>query len=131
MANTVEIQTIVDGPKDLIVRIHLDSDGAAGELSAVTVVDASTYTPAFTDCSIVRVQSNLIGFTAELLFDATTDKHGWVCPDYEQQQDFSSFGGIPNNAGVGKTGDINISTNGFTAAGDTGHIILHLRKKGL
>lgn len=129
MANTIETHTIVDGPKDLIVRIHLDSDGVTGELSAQQIVDASTYNPPFTDCHIMHIQSNLVGFTGELLFDATADTHGWVCPDYEQDQDFSWFGGIPNNAGAGITGDINITTNGFTAAGDSGHIILHLKKK--
>lgn len=128
MANTVETQTILDDPRNLVVRVHLDSDGASGELSAVKIIDASTYSPAFTDCSLVGVQSNLIGFTAELIWDATANVHAWVCPDYEQRQDFSDFGGIPNNAGAGKTGDMLITTNGFTAAGDTGHIILRFKK---
>jgi len=128
MANTVEVQTLVDGPRKLIVHVHLDSDGVSGELSAQLLIDASTYTPAFTSCYIESIKSNLVGFSAELLWDATTDKHAYQMPDYEQVQDFREMGGIPNNAGAGKTGDINITTTGFTAAGDSGHIVLTLVK---
>lgn len=129
MANTVETTTLVDGSRDLIVRIHLDSDGASGELSNQVIVDASTFTPAFTEVKLMKIKSNLIGFTAELIWDADTDAHAWVCPDYEQNMDFTDMGGIPNANLTNPTGDILLTTSGFTATTDTGHILLYLKKK--
>jgi hypothetical protein len=41
--------------------------------------------------------------------------------------DFSSFGGISNNAGTGKTGDIAFTTH-YPTAGDTYTIILECIK---
>lgn len=129
MANTVEVQTILDGKTALVVRVHLEGDGTGDETDTV-IVDASSYTPAFTDFSIMGISSNLVGFSAELEFDATANVHAFTCPDYNQDQNFRNFGGIPNNAGAGKTGDLVITTTGL-GAGDTGHIILELKKKGV
>lgn len=134
MANTVETQTIHDGPRNLVVKVHLHSDGVAGELSAQSIVDISTYQSfpglgAPTSCRIKKVQSNLSGFTGELLWDATADLHAINIPDYEFNADYTSIGGLPNNAGSGVTGDIVMSTNGFSAATDTGHIVLELIKE--
>ena len=134
MANTVETQTIHDGPRNLVVKVHLHSDGVAGELSGQSIIDISAYQsfPGFgapTSCRIKKVQSNLSGFTGELLWDATANKHALNIPDYEFNGDYTKIGGIPNDAGAGVTGDVLISTNGFTAATDTGHIILELIKQ--
>ena len=41
--------------------------------------------------------------------------------------DYTLFGGLPNNAGSGKTGDVNFTTVGHTSA-DTYTIILYMRK---
>lgn len=127
MANTVEIETIVDGSRNLVVKVHIDGDGS-GEETNKLLVDASTYAPAFTDLKLMKIQSNLIGFSAELIWDATVNVHGWTLPDYEQNQEFYEMGGIHNNAGAGKTGDVLISTIGL-GAGDTGHALLYFKKK--
>lgn len=133
MAATVTKQTIVDGSRILIVNIHIDGD-AGGDLSAATLIDASSYSPPFTDCAIKAVHSNLNGFTAELLWDATADVHAISLADYEATYGHSELmgrhGGIPNNAGAGKTGDINITTVGL-GANDHGTIQIELVKKGL
>lgn len=132
MANTIDKQTIIDGSKHLVVKIYLESDGASGELSDVVLIDASTYSPAFTDAKLVSIHANLSGFTAKLEWDATTDAPIMAVPDYEVHftgNETSLFDGIANNAGTGVTGDVLISTTGFTAAGDYGTIIIHLVKK--
>lgn len=129
MANTIEVQTLVDGSRNLVVKVHIDGDGT-GDESATTLIDASAYSPAFADAKLMKIQSNLVGFTAELLWNATTDKHAWQLPDYEQVQDFHYFGGIINDAGSGKNGDVNITTTGL-GAGDSGHMILYFKKKTL
>lgn len=127
MANIIEKQTIVDGSRNLVVKVHIDGDGSGEETNTV-LIDASTYTPAFTDLKLMKIQSNFVGFTAELIWDATTNVHGWEIPDYEQVQEFREVGGIPNSAGPGKTGDVLITTTGL-GAGDTGHALLYFKKK--
>lgn len=130
MANTVTTTTILDGSRILIVKIELASDGASGEETGTVVVDASTYTPAFTNAKLTALHSSLIGFQAELEWDATANTHLMHLPDYEYN--YSRAEGmipIPNNAGAGRTGDIVLNTTGFTAAGDNGTIILVLHKK--
>ena len=127
MANTIETQTIVDGDRNLVVHVHIDGDGTGEETNTV-LIDASTYTPAFTDVKLMSISSNLIGFSAELIWDATVNVHGWVMPDYEQDKDFSKIGGLVNRAGAGKTGDMLLTTVGL-GAGDTGHAILTFKKK--
>ena len=64
----------------------------------------------------------------QILFDATSDL---FCIELGENQsghhDYSIFGGLPNNAGSGKTGDINFTTVGHTSA-DTYTVIMYLRK---
>lgn len=130
MANTVDIQTLVDGPRNLVLKIYLESDGAAGELSAQTIVDVSTYSGAPSEVKIKRIQSDLTGFSASLLWDATTNEEIVNLSEGEGERDYCKFGGLINNAGAGKTGDILLTTEGFAAAGDRGSIVLEMAKRG-
>lgn len=133
MAATVTKQTILDGSRLLIVNIHIDGD-AAGDLAAYVLVDASAYSPAFTNCRIRAIHSNLNGFTAELLWDATTDVHAISLADYEATYGYEDLigrtDGIPNSGGAGRTGDILLTTTGL-AAGDHGTIQLEIVKTEL
>jgi hypothetical protein len=65
----------------------------------------------------------------QILFNASTDA---FCIELGENQsgehDYTSFGGLTNNAGSGKTGDINFTTVGHTSA-DTYTIILTMRKE--
>ena len=64
----------------------------------------------------------------EILFDASTDVLAWELPaDYSDTVDFSEFVGIPNNAGSGKTGDINFTTVGASNA-DSYNVVLKVKK---
>ena len=131
MANTIELQTIVDGPRHLVVKVHIHGEAAGSDESETVLIDASTYTPAFTSCTLIGIHSSLVGFTAELLWDATTNISLIDLPDYEYNlngHQIGWFSGIPNNAAAGKTGDILITTTGMTTAADHGTIILELRK---
>tara|TARA_R100000687_G_scaffold58628_1_gene47067 strand:- start:1006 stop:1218 length:213 start_codon:yes stop_codon:yes gene_type:complete len=65
----------------------------------------------------------------QLLFDASTD--AFIIELGENQSgnhDYSIFGGLTNNAGSGKTGDIKFTTVG-ASSGDTYTVIMYLRKK--
>jgi len=126
MANTLEVQTLNDGPRNLVLKVHVDGDGT-GDYAAQSIVDISSYNGAPTHMRINRVIGSLSGFTAELIWDATTDKHCLNVPDYEFEGCFAHFGGLTNNAGAGKTGDLLLTTTGL-GAGDTGHLVIEMVK---
>ena len=132
MADTVTSQTIEDGPRTAIFAFTNVSDGT-GE-SAVTKIDVSTLSKNPVDnaaCTSVQIECiwySTIGMGVEILFDATTDVLAWELPaDYSDSLDFSEFVGIPNNAGAGKTGDINFTTVGHSS-GDSYSIVMKVKK---
>jgi hypothetical protein len=129
MANTVNIQVIEDGPKYAVLKVYLASDGASGELTDQVVVDASTLYGAPTDLTLVALWASTTGAAFNLEWDATADVPILNFPaDRAEDFCFKKFGGIPNDAGAGKTGDILLNTTGFTAAGDAATLIVHVKK---
>jgi hypothetical protein len=129
MANTVTKQKIADNERNAIVHVWLASDGAAGELTDEVVVDVSDLSGSPSSVEVVRMESTLTGFSATLEWDATTDVPFLQIPaDTLVQSDWRDFGGLQNNAGAGVTGDIVLTTAGFSAATDKGHITFWLKK---
>ena len=132
MADAVTSQTLVDGPAHAVMKFTNISD-SAGE-SAVTKVDVSALQTsqngdACTGVQIERIWWQCIGMKVQILWDATTDA---FCIELGENQsgnhDYTIFGGLVNNAGAGKTGDIKFTTVGHSS-GDTYTIILYLRKQ--
>ncbi|RMH21709.1 MAG: hypothetical protein D6698_02320 [Gammaproteobacteria bacterium] len=129
MANTVTKTTLIDGPRHVVVHVYLASDGLAGELTDEVLIDVSALTPSANDLTLECVWYSLNGFSGVLEWDATTDVPFLVLQDSDCCfMDFRGIGGIPNNAGAGKTGDLTLTTTGFTAAGDAGTITLKCKK---
>ncbi len=129
MANTVAVQTLQDGSKYSIIKVYCASDGASGELSDQLIYDISTFQGAATDCSIVKVWASTTGCAFNLEWDATTDVVAMSFPaDAAEEFCFEAVGGLANNAGSGKTGDILLNTTGFTAAGDQLTLVLVIKK---
>ena len=131
MADTVASQTLADGPKTAVLKLTNISDGT-GE-SAVTKVDVSALQTSAagdtcTGVTIERIWWQCIGMKVQILWDATTDL---FCIELGENQsgdhDYTKFGGLTNNSGSGKTGDVNFTTVGHTS-GDTYTVILYLRK---
>ena len=78
--------------------------------------------------SIRRVVANLSGFSARLLFDATTDVYAWQIPsDFPTDNHFQAIANIPNPLASGNTGDVVITTSGL-GTGDSGTIVLYVEK---
>ena len=132
MADAVTSQTIIDGPNKAVMKFTNISDGT-GE-SAVVKVDVSALQASLggTACSeviIERIWWQCIGMKVQILFDASSNA---FCIELGENQsgdhDYSSFGGLTNNAGSGKTGDVLFTTVGHSSA-DTYTIILYMRKK--
>ena len=132
MADTVASQTLADGPKTAVLKLTNISDGS-GE-SAVTKVDVSALQPSAdgdtcTGVTIERIWLQCICMKVQILFDATSDVLAIELGENQSgYHDYSNFGGIPNNAGSGKTGDIQFTTVGHTSA-DSYTIILEVNKE--
>lgn len=127
MADAVTSQTILDGERLFIGKFTNISDGT-GEAGAVKI-DVSALNPnsfglACNGVKINKIWAQTIGMSIDILWDATTDL---LCETVPENQfylmDYSSFGGLPNNAGTGKTGDVLFTTVG-AAAGDRYTIVI-------
>ena len=131
MADAVTSQTIFDGDKKVIQKFTNISDGT-GE-SEVKKVDVSALTTnghgqTCTSVTIEKIWWQCVGMKTRLFFDATSN--AFIIELGENQSgyhDYSSFGGLKNNAGSGVTGDILFTTVGHASA-DTYTITLEMRK---
>jgi hypothetical protein len=131
MADAVASQTILDGERLFIGKYTNISDGT-GE-TAVVKVDVSTLNPSASGNACNGVKINKIwmaahGMEVRILWDADVNVLAWqVTSNGPYLMDFSSFGGISNNSGTGRNGDIAFSTHDATA-GDSYAIILECIK---
>ena len=131
MADTVTSQTIQDGERKAVLKFTNISDGS-GE-SAVTKIDVSALAKnsagsSFTEVAISKIWWQCVGMGVELLNDATTDTLIIaLSPDSNGMHDYSSFSGIPNDAGSGKTGDVKFTTIGASNT-DTYTVIVEVLK---
>jgi|TARA_R110001583_G_scaffold179554_1_gene336380 hypothetical protein len=132
MADAVTSQTLIDGPQTAVMKFTNVSDGSGED--AVKKVDVSALSNsagglACTGVVIEKMWWQCIGMKVKVLFDADTDV---FCIELGENQsghhDYTSFGGLTNNAGTGVTGDVLFTTVGHTSA-DTYTIILYMRKK--
>ena len=132
MADAVATQTLQDGEKVVVQKFTNISDGT-GE-SAVVKVDVSALSnnarcQACTGVTIEEIWWQCIGMKVQILFDASTDVMAIELGENQSgNHDYRSFGGLTNNAGSGKTGDVAFTTVGHTSA-DTYTIILYMRKE--
>lgn len=125
MADAVASQTILDSSKKTIMKFTNVSDGT-GE-SAVKKVDVSALFGAPSTIKIDRIIYSVDGMAVHLLWDATTDVVAFTVGNGTGVLDFTSIGGLHNNAGTGVTGDILFTTNGHSS-GDSYSIILEMSK---
>lgn len=130
MADAVTSQTIFDGDRKCIMKFTNVSDGT-GE-SAVLKVDVSTLNTSqgrtCTSVAIEKIEAVTFGMGVDILWDATADVVAIsVGADQFQTFDFTRFGGLTNNSGAGKTGDVLFTTFGHSA-GDRYSIVLEMIK---
>ena len=125
MADTVASQTIIDGARKTVMKFTNISDGT-GE-SAVLKVDVSALTEAPSGIRIDKIHYDISGMQLEILWDATTDVIAAILSSGQGTLDFTGFGGLQNNAGAGKTGDILFTTVAHSA-NDTYFVVLEMSK---
>ena len=131
MADAVTSQTLIDGERLAIMKFTNISDGT-GE-TAVTKVNVANLAPSAsgrpcTGVVVNKITSVCHGLEVRMLWDATTDVPFFLAAvNTNYQNDFSTIGGITNNAGTGKNGNIVFSTSDATA-GDTYTVVLEMVK---
>jgi hypothetical protein len=131
MADAVATQILFDGERMAIMKFTNISDGT-GE-TKVTKVDVSALTPspfnkACDGVTITKVHALTHGLEVDMYWDATADVFILSVPQNTMYSlDLTQFGGLWNNAGAGKNGDIQFSTRDATA-GDNYTIILEMVK---
>lgn len=126
MANTVARRVILNGSRNYVVEFTVVGDGT-GEETLTRINETSG--DMGTDNKIMSINYVLNGFNAKLYFDASTDLFAWgLDSDKQETVKFNKVGGLVNNAGTGKTGDLLITTTGL-GIGDSGSIIVWFRKK--
>ena len=132
MVDAVATQTLQDGAKMLVQKFTNISDGS-GE-SAVVKVDVSGLAKnssgqACTGVVIEKIWWQCIGMKVQIFWNATTNV---FCIELGENQsgnhDYTVFGGLTNNAGSCKDGDVLFTTVGHTSA-DTYTIIMSMRKE--
>jgi len=131
MADAVASQTLFDGERVAIMKFTNLSDGT-GE-NKVLKVDVSALNPsnaggACDGVTITKIHASTHGMEVLMYWDATTDVVIQTIPQNTTYTlDYEKFGGLTNNAGAGKNGDILFSTSD-ASAGDEYTIVLEMVK---
>ncbi len=119
MANAVTTQIIVDGPRNVVIKVdgYLDTS----DYAATSIVDPATLSYIDSNNSVKATQLRIdrVTYTVDegldvfLQWDATTPVR---IEDLVKagHQEYKRFGGLQNNAGVGKTGKILLGTEGWS-----------------
>jgi hypothetical protein len=121
MANTTNIQVILDGPRNCVVKVEgtLDTSDLASTVLVDPALLAGMDNTGLVKAAKLRIQT--LTFTVEdglevrLAWDATTPKRIETLTG-RGKQCFKHFSGLPNDAGAGVNGKILISTQGWTAS---------------
>ncbi len=120
MANILNLQTLLDGPRNVVIKV----DGILDTSDVVATVIADPAVMAGIDSSGLQKAAKLRlkeldftiedGLTVNLFWDATAPV---LLQSYNGRQDFcyDDFGGLNNNAGAGVNGKVLLSTEGWTA----------------
>tara|TARA_Y100001973_G_C5166482_1_gene316491 strand:- start:859 stop:1266 length:408 start_codon:yes stop_codon:yes gene_type:complete len=131
MADAVTSQIIQDGERNVVMKFTNVSDGTGESAVAKVDVSALSANKAGTACSevrVMRVSHAVVGMSVQLFFNATSNVLLMELAESSNgHMDFKDFGGIPNNAGSGKNGDILFTTKGHSS-GDTYSIVLEMVK---
>lgn len=114
MADAVATQTLLDGERLVIQKFTNISDGT-GEAAVNKIIPANlsrnAYGLACNGVKINKIWATTAGMEVRMLWDADTDVLAWMVPQNTNYlMDFSDFGGLQNNAGTGKNGNVAFTT---------------------
>jgi hypothetical protein len=128
MANSVQIQTITDGPRNATVKVTgvLDTSNV-GLTNIILPANFSNNPKSF---RIYHLDYSITDqLELQLLWQATADTV--ILPLAGRgRMSFYEFGGLINNAGAGKTGGIDLLTTGWASGVQVFSLVLELVKEG-
>jgi hypothetical protein len=133
MANSVTTQILEEGPRNVVMKIAgvLDtSDYALNTFVSMSAINQGGLGPTPTQVRIDHIDYSISDqLEVQLFWDATTDVV--IMPIAGRgRMTFWNFGGLTNNAGAGKTGDILVKTTGWTSGTQVFSVILEMVKQG-
>ena len=133
MANSVTTQILEEGPRNIIMKIAgvLDtSDYALNTFVSMAAINQGGLGPTPTQVRIDHIDYSISDqLEIQLFWDATADVV--ILPLAGRgRMSFWNFGGLTNNAGTGKTGDVLIKTTGWTSGTQVFSVILECVKQG-
>lgn len=128
MANSLVIQNIIDGPRNVVVKVTGVLDTSDQGITPIAV--PASFSPVPSTFLIQHVDYAISDqLEVQLLWDATTDVV--IMPLAGRgRMGFVEFGGLKNNSGAGTTGAINLLTTGWTSGTQIFTIILEMIKVG-
>jgi hypothetical protein len=129
MADVRTEQILQDGDRIAVVKLINISDGTGYDNTVVDVSTLQSQSGSGATCTGVTIECvwyECNGMAVDILWHATTPLIAWTLSGYGYF-DFRSAGPLINNAGSGKTGDINFRTIGHSA-GDRYTVMLKLSK---
>jgi len=131
MADAVATQILFDGDREAIMKFTNLSDGT-GETKVAKVIpgnlNASYAGKACTGVTITKIYAMTHGMEVAVYWDATTDVLVTIIPQNTNYvSDYEKIGGLWDNSGTGKTGQVLFSTLD-TTLGDSYTIILEMVK---
>jgi len=119
MANSYNTQILRDGMRNFVIRVTGEIDlTAPTDIAPIALTNIATMNPPCLALRVDRVKFSLphgCPLDVQLWWDATAPVLFWGMAGGDDNE-FSNFGGITNNAGVGKTGNILFGTTGATGA---------------
>ena len=131
MADAVTSQTIIDGERNCVMKFTNVSDGTGESAVAKVDVSALAANAAGVSCSeviVMRISHAIVGMSVQVFLNASSNVLLMELAESSNgHMDFKDFGGLPNNAGSGKDGDILFTTKGHSS-GDTYSIVLEMVK---
>mgnify|MGYP000163772501 CR=1 FL=1 len=129
MANVLTSQTILDGERLAIIKVTGFVDTAETNVVKVNVANLAPHgAQACTGVKLNQVWAQTHGCEVEMLWEATTPLMIITLPqNTNYHMSYDCFGGIPNNSGTGKTGNITFTTLDVTA-GDAYSVVMELIK---
>jgi hypothetical protein len=133
MTNSVTYQVLEEGPRNIIVKVAgvLDtSDYGLNTFISMASSNQGGTGPVPTQVRIDHIDYSISDqLEVQLFWDASTDVV--ILPLAGRgRMSFWNFGGLTNNAGAGKTGDVLIKTTGWTSGTQVFSVILECVKQG-
>lgn len=133
MPHIVDVNTMLEGPRHVILHVYMKSDGVSPELTDYVLIDPASDLglAAGPVLTIEEVLFSFAGFDASIEFDngLVEDSMIWVLPEgNDRPVDFVRYGGFKDQGGPDATGKLQITTTGFRDAGDQGSLIIKIRK---